>query len=281
MKSETENAQSSYPEQDKTEPKRKHQKVESDDSSNKRDRADSEGRLCLQNVPEGVCFLSIMNKKCRFFLPSTKNVFDGFKVSKILCDSGCSTILLPIESKEHLKEIFTRFSETCEFSYKKGKGVGGHNVSLVVKYLGSKQFDVELCTDVMGNASKNITIPELRFHLSSEDIQLILNTPHFKSKFAKNFVNSMEIEHKIHERRTHGLLGQHISKQLLLIRHKHSELYINLDDYVLPTTKSELVAQINELSSQLTFFPEGYDDWEDDDFAFEDDEYNCNIFCDD
>ena len=83
---------------------------ENDDDKNRpttRPRAvSSEPQTVLTNVPDGIAFISLMNPRKRFFLPSSKNSFGGIKVGRVLCDSGCSSLLLPIESAETLMEIF-------------------------------------------------------------------------------------------------------------------------------------------------------------------------------
>ena len=54
---------------------------------------------------EGLLFISKVNKVGRNFIPSTKNFFGGIQVRKVLCDTGCSTTLLPIE-EGRVRELF-------------------------------------------------------------------------------------------------------------------------------------------------------------------------------
>ena len=58
-----------------------------------------------------------------------------------------------------------------------------------------------------------------------------------------------------------------------MIKYKHVELYVDPAQYTLPRDFKELKDQIISLEMQLRKeLPEQFDDWEDDDFAFEDDE---------
>lgn len=94
------------------------------------------------------------------------------------------------------------------------------------------------------------------------------------SKFSTAARDLMNKETKEHPRRTHGLLGQSILSQFTLFRINNCELYLDLAEYKLPSSTLDLVNQVQAISDQVQEFPEGYDDWEDDDFAFEDDEYD-------
>ena len=58
-----------------------------------------------------------------------------------------------------------------------------------------------------------------------------------------------------------------------MIKYKHVELYVDPAQYTLPRDFKELENQTVSLEMQLRKeLPEQFDDWEDDDFAFEDDE---------
>ena len=72
----------------------------------RQERACSENQKELTGIPKGVAFFSLMNQRKRFFLPSSKNTFGGFKVSRVLCKSGCSSLLLPITSMESFEKLF-------------------------------------------------------------------------------------------------------------------------------------------------------------------------------
>jgi hypothetical protein len=72
-----------------------------------------------------------MNPTKRFFLPSSRKSFGGMRVRKVLCDFGCSSLLLPIENPDIMKEIFSKFDEGYKFSVSESTNVGGHSVCLV------------------------------------------------------------------------------------------------------------------------------------------------------
>jgi hypothetical protein len=69
----------------------------------------SVGQNLLADVKmDGLIFVSKINHRNRCFIPSTKNYFAGVQVKKVLVDSGCSSILLPIEENS-LDSLFLRF----------------------------------------------------------------------------------------------------------------------------------------------------------------------------
>jgi len=255
----------------------------------------------MKNIPEGLVFISLMNKNYRYFVPSTKNYFGGIKVSKVLCDSGCSSLLLPIINREELDNIFKMHSDTCFFSISESQGVGGKTLCLMVRSRGlSANMEVQLCCDVLGGGS-TIVVDYLRFSLCSQDIDDLL------SKYADKFSDldqfrllqehnkSQEIR-QIHDkydvanhessdssestdladrckRREYALLGQKIMRGLCCIKHMNCELYVDAAVYKLPENIQALENQMRELRDQLNMrLPMDFNDWEDDDFVFQDDD---------
>jgi hypothetical protein len=85
----------------------------------------------LVGVPDGLSFLAMMNTKRRNFIPITQNYFSGVRVKRVLCDSGCSTILLPIEIGE-LDLIFSEHQSKCESEITSTTNVGGKSPCLSV-----------------------------------------------------------------------------------------------------------------------------------------------------
>ena len=69
-------------------------------------RADSSEQKRISDIPNGVRFFALINRRGRIFIPSTKNIFGSIKVSRVLCDSACSTFLIPIETPQVLDNIF-------------------------------------------------------------------------------------------------------------------------------------------------------------------------------
>ena len=233
--------------------------------------ASSEHQKLLTDIPKGVSFFSLMNQRKRFYLPSSKNIFGGFKVSRVLCDSGCSSLLLPITSPESLKAIFDLFGVDCKFSIKGSRNVGGKSACLVVEYMKSqRRFEVNLCYDIMGITV--IYTKRIRFSLCREDIETIQNSD--LSRYDPASVACLaSLTGPEQRRRTHALLGQDILSEFTLLKHGHVELYVDPSEYTLPASFQELTNQTISLEMQLRKdLPESFDDWEDDDFAYEDDE---------
>jgi hypothetical protein len=81
------------------------------DNARRQSSSSGESQKVLNNVPNGVAFIALMNKRKRFFLQSSANSFCGMKVGRVVCDSGCSSLLLPIETPDIMKEIFTKFDK--------------------------------------------------------------------------------------------------------------------------------------------------------------------------
>ena len=226
----------------------------------------------LGNIPRGVSFLSLMNCKKRFFLPSSMNLFGGLKVDRVLCDTGNSSLLLPIQSPEVLDDIFRKWQRVCDFTIKEGKNVGGTSTCLVVEYTDPfRRFDVQLCSDIMGLSG--ITTPRLRFSLCQDDIIAIQQSDSYRELLDEISLERLATATGPLKRRTHALLGQDLLLGFCMIKYKHVELYVNPSQYTLPRDFKELKDQIISLEMQLRKeLPEQFDDWEDDDFAFEDDE---------
>jgi hypothetical protein len=264
----------------------------------------------MRNIPGGLVFISLMNKNYRYFVPSTKNYFGGIKVSKVLCDSGCSSLLLPICSPEELDRIFELHGRTCTFTISESVGVGGVTLCLMVKSRGlSANMEVQLCCDVLGKGQDNtIMVDYLRFSLCSQDIDDLLNK--YSDQFSQLDVFRLLMEHdkaeeikRIHnkymlhkeqkdtregeeeddsdmlvendgiKRREYALLGQKIMRGLCCIKHMNCELYVDAAKYELPGSVQALETQMRDLRDQLhKRLPMDFNDWEDDDFVFQDDD---------
>jgi hypothetical protein len=259
----------------------------------------------MKNIPDGLIFISLMNKNYRYFVPSTKNYFGGIKVSKVLCDSGCSSLLLPINSAEELDRIFALHGRNCSFSISESVGVGGTTLCLMVRSRGlSANMEVQLCCDVLGGGSI-IRVEYLRFSLCMKDIADLVNK--YAEKFSDLDLFRLTLEYnKSHEirrihakynkgkegeeeeeegeegalqendgvkRREYALLGQKIMRGLCCIKHLNSELYVDAAVYQLPVSIQALENQMRELRDQLNKrLPMDFNDWEDDDFVFQDDD---------
>lgn len=281
-----------------------HSKGDSDDvlSTGRKRAGSSSPQQMMRNIPEGLVFISLMNKNYRYFVPSTKNYFGGIKVSKVLCDSGCSSLLLPICSPDELDRIFELHGRTCTFTISESVGVGGVTLCLMVKSRGlSANMEVQLCCDVLGK-NNSIMVDYLRFSLCSQDIADLLakysnyfsnvdlyrlSMEHEKSEEIKR-IQAKYIWHEKEEdeedvlsendddvvkRREYALLGQKIMRGLCCIKHMNCELYVDAALYILPISVEALESQMRDLRDQLhKRLPMDFNDWEDDDFVFQDDD---------
>lgn len=232
-----------------------------------RDRTNSTQSM-LKNVPPGISFLAMMNSRNRYFLPSTHNFFGKVKVKKVLCDSGCSTLLLPIELGS-LDNIFLEHQVNHDFEISLSKNVGGTSPCLCIISRGPSSFMTgELCKDLLD--CPPIQISKLRFSLCVDDVKDILSK--YQDRFSDADISRLSNSTAPVERRTHALLGQSLLHGFTLIKHKNCELYLDATIYQLPTDFKQLAIQIRELTQQITLvLPEDFNDWEDDDFFFEDD----------
>jgi len=195
------------------------------------------------------------------------------KIRKLLCDGGCSSILLPIEDIDELRKIFRNHQNHCTFHIRKGNTPGGSTIALVLKKTNPfEKFDISLCSDIMQNL--NIQVEMLRFSLCTDDINWILENDSANQNISPEAVEYLRQETKHYGRRTHGLLGQHILDRFTCIKHNGCKLYVDASKYQLPSNFRTLDFQVDALRSQLKVsVPDEFDDWEDDDFAFEDDDY--------
>jgi hypothetical protein len=90
--------------------KRKIESAMGTEEDNGRTRCNSKEQNVLTDVKmAGLIFVSKINHRNRCFIPSTKNYLAGVQVKKVLVDSGCSSILLPIEENS-VDSLFQRFS---------------------------------------------------------------------------------------------------------------------------------------------------------------------------
>eukprot|EP01039_Chlorochromonas_danica_P006767 gene6767-7477_t len=228
------------------------------------------GQPFVTNAPNGLYFVSVMNHRKRFFLPSTKNTFHGIKARRLLSDSGCSSVLLPIDDIPQLENIFKVFSN--EISYiSRGKGVDGDHLSLVFYRL-KPTFEVKLCSDIL--TSPTIYVDKIRFSLCTEDMSHIL--ANYPNSFVGEDIEVMQRmveKNSCSKRRSHGLVGQDILSQFCSLKLGNIQLYVDPRTYSLPPDFSSLALQMRNIFTQIEMYPEGFHDWEDDEFSYEDDEY--------
>ncbi len=231
----------------------------------------------INGVSDGLLFFGLINSKGRVFIPSTKNYFGGIKVSRVLCDSGCSSLLIPIESSESLAFIFNIFSNPrkYEMTISQSRGVGGQSLTLIVKYHTNKErFAIKLAEDILGKGVSRVDVDYLRFALSTEDISEILA----KKQYASRFTNPHQLllnQYKCIDfpRRTHVLLGQLVLRRFSAMKHKDCEIYFNAAEFPFPAALGDLEEMIWNLTKDVKeALPHHFNDWEDDNFHFLDTE---------
>lgn len=231
----------------------------------------------LVDIPKGIFFISLMNKKRNYFVPSTKNYFGSIKVDELKCDSGCNTMLLPMAKFEDLCTAFPQASYRYEVGY--GNGISGKSLAVSIycrATLGT--FSIRIAYDLF---QKEIKSARLRFSLCSDDIRDILDSEEYCRLFTEDSLKKLRDVNNgsiTFHRRHHGLLGQSILSTMASIKHAHCELCVDPSDFILPSSFVELEATIGHIKSQLeTSLPAGFDDWEDDDFEFEDEEWDEDL----
>lgn len=223
----------------------------------------------MTSIPKGLKFFALTNRRGRVFIPSTKNYFGAIKVSKVLCNSGCSTLLIPIESPEVLAQIFAEYHDISVFRYEivQSHGVGGNSLCMKISKFDSGTFNLELGKDILGT---QFQLAYLRFSLCGEDIKLIVEK--YLDKFLvgsqKKLGDSLSVTTP---RRSHALLGQHILMNVSSIKHRNCEIFFNAMEFSFPANVYELENLISLVSTSAEL-PDKFNDWGDDDFQFDDDE---------
>ena len=214
---------------------------------------------------EGLLFISKVNKVGRNFIPSTKNFFGGIQVRKVLCDTGCSTTLLPIE-EGRVRELFETYTAKSSIITIGGSSnVGGHSPVLHIERKDGSKFDVKLCQDLV-SSPEVLTLPRLRFSLCSADIQTILQESDLSARLSKyGLVRLIEdkTSHPKRARRTHALLGQTVISNTSSVRYSNVEFFVVNQQYPL-TDWVTLHEDTLKLLEQINL-PESFDEWEDDD----------------
>lgn len=244
----------------------------SDDVAPQRQRAgSSDPKPLLKELPAGVEFFSLMNSKRNFFIPSTKNYFGRLKIKELKCDSGCNSMLLPINEISELLAAFP--CSEYKYDVKTGNGTAGRTLALTVRHTNFKnRFSINIASDLI-ETQQSMTYDVLRFSLCQEDkLEIIKNPSLFRLKTAsEKKLADNDISRQT--RRTHGLLGQSVLSQMASIKYQGCELYVNPAEYKFPENFETLDNTITTIKDQLvSHLPSDFDDWEDDDFEYEDDE---------
>ena len=221
---------------------------------------------------DGLLFISKINHKGRSFIPSSKNFFGGIQVRKVLCDTGYSTTLLPIE-EEHVRELFKAYNaENSIIRIGGSNHVGGDSPVLLIDHGDGGKFNVELCQDLVGSSEIVLTLPRLRFSLCSADVQAILQASELSDRLDKRGLDRLMKDNESHPtraRRTHALLGQSVISNTSSIRFSNVEFFVVPKQYRLTSWRTISEETFN-LLDQINL-PKAFDDWEDDDNKGQDD----------
>jgi hypothetical protein len=241
-----------------------------------RTRCNSKGQNVLTDVKmAGLIFVSKINHRNRCFIPSTKNYFAGVQVKKVLVDSGCSSILLPIEENS-VDSLFQRFSSDNFIASIGGSTrVGGECLVLLFSHFGpTGSFEVKLCQDIVGHAEA-LAVKNLRFSLCSEDSAAILECVDLRNRFGTAEIIKLQsyLDRTI-ARRSHALLGQSVLKELSCIKSSTVEFHVRAELYT-PITWKDVEIDTKRLLAQLVL-PDSFEEWEDDDNLCHDELENCD-----
>lgn len=199
---------------------------------------ESPERQKLKGLSDGVLFVTTTNASNREVVPSHNNYFGKLKISVVVVDSGCTSLLLPIEDKWALDTIFSCYSKT-KYEYRVGtsSGVSGHvTLTLIVRSTPFNKFSVVLCKDLIENPIP-VAINKLMFTLCYEDVDEICKkridsfaTSYddvlLMEKWLKNTVTAQGGKGTL-PRRKHALLGQSFCKDLCAIKCRDVTHYVD------------------------------------------------------
>ena len=220
---------------------------------------------------DGLLFISKTNKGGRTFIPSTKNFFGDIQVRKVLCDTGCSTTLLPIEVGR-VRELFEKYrAESSIITIGGSNNAGGYSPVLIIEHNDGSKFVVKLCQNLVGS-SEVLTLPRLRFSLCSDDVRTILEASDLSDRLNRPGREKLLEDSKSHPtraRRTHALLGQSIISNTSSVRYSDVEFFVISKQYHL-TSWVTLHIETSKLLEQIKL-PDLFDEWEDDDNIGQDD----------
>jgi len=135
-------------------------------------------------LPPGILLVGKQNQHNKFFLASTENLFAGFRVSTVMLDSGCNTMLLPLADGELSTVVKTLFpvndpATHTGFRWAVSKSLGAVHESLVLKITQVDKdipFNLQLCSDLLKDIYQDAAQPPvlqtefLSFYLCSDDM---------------------------------------------------------------------------------------------------------------
>jgi hypothetical protein len=210
----------------------------------------------FQQGLQGLKFFSVRNSKGSYVVPSTKNFFDGYKVSKVKIDQGASISLIPVLQPQDLQVIFQRYPPSeyrMQITALPTFGGGALALSVVPGLaIPRRVFDVHLGADVYPNILKDTSYEcpdpitpdylcnfnpcylakRLNFFLCSDDVDAIKSEPGLKDRF---FAGDCELLDNFTRRdvarRDNALIGnQSLHRtQCSSIKHNGVELFFDTE----------------------------------------------------
>ena len=214
---------------------------------------------------DGVALVSKINMRNRTFIPSSKNYFGGIQVKKILCHTGCSNCLLPLE-EDQIDAVFLKFpGDDFMITIGRSQKAGGESCILKIRGKDKVDFEVKFCQDIIGNRV-SVTIDLLRFALCSSDVKKILETPALLQRLSQHGTASLREDAANYPnrlRRTHALLGMSVLRKMSSVRYSTFEYFVNPQQYILKSWR-DMSGETENLIEQIKL-PDGFNYWEDDD----------------
>lgn len=204
-----------------------------------------------------VLLYAIMNHRFKFMVPSSDNYFSGYKIDKVMVDSGSASHLLPILSPDNtpaaafaeLLRVFpTRTTAgaahnqpTYSWDIEVSSGVGSKFLKLII----SRHDDVHgvrhattqrLQCQMMRVDSRICTEPfyleELHFYLYKSDVQYLHDHHELLTQDGVRALVSYDINKASEQRRTHALIGQDLLKEAASMQCKRDFVVIFSDDFM-------------------------------------------------
>jgi hypothetical protein len=191
-----------------------------------------------------VSLVALPNKRRRYFIPSHFNFFgcfskyeSGINVQNVMLDSGCNTLLLPMDEST-LDVLIEHYSGSQFFWSIIKTGGSGDFSSLVLVISASCPMTTNLFADVF---HLSIKLDHLRFHISFQDAKNIISK---RLNFLREadilvleeFCRVVELierktGHTIGKRRNYALLGQMLMRQeFTIVQYPYITIFVHSYD---------------------------------------------------
>jgi hypothetical protein len=207
-----------------------------------------------ESLPSGILFVCILDQRSGMYpVPSHTNYFGTVKVSNPIIDTGCKTLLISIDSPSMLNQIFNDHPPSdFMFSVGGGVGTGGPMNTMVVRSISPQyKFNITFGVDRFEEGTAVAQVPFLRFHLSKEDANGIINDEVKLERFPpadrdrleqviENFVMPMPVT----------LVGNTILDQFTALSFGGVKLFVDFK-LVESSTFATLPQLVNEITSSL------------------------------